>query len=283
MWSPLPSCWENSTGKGHPDGLGEHLTLGEDWDTDTPAIGAPTISARPRWERHSRRTTPGITDADGLSNATFIYQWLGSRDREIQGAASATYTLVADDEGKTIKVRVTFTDDAGNNENADQRGQLRWWQRRPPPPPDNVHAVTQKSGAVELTWDAPDGATVHGYGIERRPAGGRAAVPSVPMGSPGTTTPWWRHRSAETGYTDESAGTRASSTSTVVSARNEAGPGEGSDWVRAGPASASNSPATGAPTISGTAQGGRDADGGHHRISDADGLRGGTSPTSGIQ
>ena len=39
----------------------------------------------------------------------------GRRLRHI-GSDNATYTLVADDEGKAIKVRVSFTDDAGNNE-----------------------------------------------------------------------------------------------------------------------------------------------------------------------
>ena len=61
-------------------------------------------------------STSGIADADGLSGATFSYRWLSSRDTEIQGATGSTYTLQADDAGKTIKVRVTFTDDAGNEE-----------------------------------------------------------------------------------------------------------------------------------------------------------------------
>ena len=38
-------------------------------------------------------------------------------DTEIDGATGSTYTLVAADEGKVIKVTVSFTDDAGNAEN----------------------------------------------------------------------------------------------------------------------------------------------------------------------
>ena len=49
----------------------------------------------------------------------FSYQWVandGGTDTDISGETDATYTLVADDEGKTIKVKVTFTDDASNQE-----------------------------------------------------------------------------------------------------------------------------------------------------------------------
>ena len=57
--------------------------------------------------------TTGIADDDGLNNAVFAYQWL-SDDAEIGGATGSTYTLVDADEGRTIKVRVTVTDDLGN-------------------------------------------------------------------------------------------------------------------------------------------------------------------------
>ena len=59
--------------------------------------------------------TSGITDADGLSNVQYEYQWMAA-DAEIAGATGLTYTLVAADEGKAIKVRISFTDDAGNEE-----------------------------------------------------------------------------------------------------------------------------------------------------------------------
>ena len=61
-------------------------------------------------------STSSITDSDGLSNATFTYQWLTSRDAEIDGATGSTYTLVEADEGKTIKVRGFFIDDRGHQE-----------------------------------------------------------------------------------------------------------------------------------------------------------------------
>ena len=63
--------------------------------------------------------TSGIADEDGLTSVAYSYQWLsgdGVSETDITGAASSTYTLSDDEEGKTVKVRVSFTDDAGNEE-----------------------------------------------------------------------------------------------------------------------------------------------------------------------
>ena len=58
----------------------------------------------------------GISDGDGLNNAAFAYQWL-TDNAEVNGATdSSSYTLAATDAGKAIRVRVSFTDDAGNDE-----------------------------------------------------------------------------------------------------------------------------------------------------------------------
>ena len=83
---------------------------------NSPATGQPTISGTAQVGEKLTADTSGIEDADGLSGATFSYQWLSSRDTEIQGATGAAYILVPGDAGKTIKVRVTFTDDEGNAE-----------------------------------------------------------------------------------------------------------------------------------------------------------------------
>ena len=86
---------------------------------NNPATGVPTISGAAQVGETLTADTSGIDDDDGLSNATFSYQWIrndGSADADIQDATGSTYTLTSDDEGKTIKVRVTFTDDAGNAE-----------------------------------------------------------------------------------------------------------------------------------------------------------------------
>ena len=98
-------------------GLGEPLILGGDAvGGNHPATGAPAISGTAQVGETLTADTSGISDADGLTNVAYSYQWLSSRDTEIDGATSSTYTPQASDNGKTIKVRVTFTDDAGNEE-----------------------------------------------------------------------------------------------------------------------------------------------------------------------
>ena len=84
--------------------------------SNSPATGAPTITGTAQVGEMLTASTTGISDTDGLTNVSYAYQWLTSRDAEIDGATSSTYTLVDSDEGKTIKVRLSFTDDAGNSE-----------------------------------------------------------------------------------------------------------------------------------------------------------------------
>ena len=82
---------------------------------NTPATGAPSITGTAQVGETLTAVTTGISDGAGLGNATFAYQWLAD-NAEINGATASTYTLVDDDAGKAIKVRVSFTDDAGNDE-----------------------------------------------------------------------------------------------------------------------------------------------------------------------
>ena len=86
---------------------------------NSAATGEPTISGTAQVGQMLTASTSDISDSDGLANATFTYQWIandGTEDTDIQDATGSTYTLAAADEGKTIKVRVSFTDDGGNQE-----------------------------------------------------------------------------------------------------------------------------------------------------------------------
>ena len=83
--------------------------------SNTPALGRPTISGTAQVGERLTADTSGISDADGLTNATFAYQWLAD-DADVTGANASTYTLLETDEGKAIKVTVSFTDDLGNSE-----------------------------------------------------------------------------------------------------------------------------------------------------------------------
>ena len=59
--------------------------------------------------------TSGIGDDDGLDNAAYTYQWQAD-GADISSATSDTYTLADSDEGKAVSVKVSFTDDTGNEE-----------------------------------------------------------------------------------------------------------------------------------------------------------------------
>ena len=84
-------------------------------EPNTPATGAPTITGTARVGETLTAYTSGISDEDGLDDASFTYQWLAD-DTDISGATGSAYTLADADRGKAISVRVSFTDDAGNDE-----------------------------------------------------------------------------------------------------------------------------------------------------------------------
>ncbi len=91
--------------------------------TNTAATGTPTISGPPQVGETLKAGKGTIGDADNLPTTTFpdgySFQWIqvdGGTETDITGATDSTYVPVAADEGKTIKVRVTFTDGGGTEE-----------------------------------------------------------------------------------------------------------------------------------------------------------------------
>ena len=82
---------------------------------NSPPTGLPTISGTAQVGETLEADTSDIDDADSMTNATFSYQWVAD-DSDISDATGSTYTLVNADEGKAIQVRVSFTDDRGNEE-----------------------------------------------------------------------------------------------------------------------------------------------------------------------
>ena len=101
--------------KNNPETLTSAATAAVEPRPNTPATGAPTISGMVRVGETLTASTSDIDDADGMSGAVFIYHWLAN-GADIAGATNNTYTLVDTDVGKTIKVRVIFTDNADNEE-----------------------------------------------------------------------------------------------------------------------------------------------------------------------
>ena len=80
------------------------------------ASEAPVINGTAQVGESLTADTTGIEDGNGLDRVQFRFQWVsndGSADADITGATDSSYTLVAADEGKTVKVRVSFTDRGG--------------------------------------------------------------------------------------------------------------------------------------------------------------------------
>ena len=118
-----------AVGSGAGDRTGMYAISVEGADTrnsraralNLPASGGPRIEGSPQTGQALVATTSAIKDEDGLSRAVFAYQWIRydlatATAAEIKGATGKTYTATSEDEGKALKVRVTFTDDNGNAE-----------------------------------------------------------------------------------------------------------------------------------------------------------------------
>ena len=82
---------------------------------NTPAEGGPRIDGIPELGQTLSADTTAIADADRLNDVVFNYQWMRD-DADIPGTTGSTYTVVSGDVGNAIRVRVDFTDDAGNDE-----------------------------------------------------------------------------------------------------------------------------------------------------------------------
>ena len=262
----------------YTDDGGNNVTLTSFWVlTITPPnnlpTGAPTISGAAQVGETLTADTSDIGDDDGLTNVAFSYQWLandGISDTDIAGETDSSYTLAASDEGKTIKVRVSFTDDAANEETltsaATSEVVAAGAPTEPPGRPHNLTGAANADGTVTLSWDAPNDDSVTGYQIlRRRPREGEGTL-LVHVNDTGSTA---------TEYTDNDV-TADVLHAYRVKAINAVGLSRQSNFVNMTPTlpaePAQNSPATGRPAISGTAQVGETLTADTSGISDADGL-----------
>ena len=251
---------------------GVAVTVNDDDTTNTPATGAPTIRGTVQVGETLTAYTAGITDDDGLNNVSYGYQWIrndGTSDTEIQDATGETYPLVDADEGKTIKVKVSFTDDADNEEALTSTATAEVAAVAPTEPPGrprNLTGAANADGTVTLSWDAPNDDTVTGYQILRRkPREGEKTL-LVHVNDTGSTA---------TEYTDRDV-TPDVGHAYRVKAINAVGLSRWSNFVNVTPVQpaepAQNSPATGRPTIGGTAQVGETLTANTSGIADDDGL-----------
>ena len=108
-------CSRAGGNKRRPLSNRSELTVPGPAAANSPATGAPRISGTAQAGETLTVDTSGIDDADGMSGAVYSYQWLAN-GADVAGATSDTYTPVADDVGKAIKVKVSFRDDRNHQE-----------------------------------------------------------------------------------------------------------------------------------------------------------------------
>ena len=92
--------------------------LGKAGAGDRLPEGQPAISGEAQVNEALTADITGITDGDGLTMATYTYQWVrvdGATGTDITDATSQTYTLAEGDRGKRIRVEVSFSDDRGQS------------------------------------------------------------------------------------------------------------------------------------------------------------------------
>ena len=142
---------------------------------NTAATGSPTISGIVQVGQTLAASTTGIADTDGLTNAAYSYQWIandGSSDSDIADATASAYTLVAGDAGKTIKVKVTFTDDGGNEETLTSATTTEV-TATVPGAPGSLSVSVNDTGKLDVSWSVPDsngGSAVTGYRVQWKEA-----------------------------------------------------------------------------------------------------------------
>ena len=140
-----------------PLSVGGAVFIGAD-EEDEPAVeptpnatGAPAITGTAQVGETLTAAKGNIADTDGLSKAdnsetgyAYRYQWVrvdGTSDTGITGATSNAYTLAAADEGKKLKVRASFQDDAGTDEARTSAATGTVAPVPPPPPPPPLTAA----------------------------------------------------------------------------------------------------------------------------------------------
>ena len=161
----------------------------------TAATGAPAITGTAAVGQPLAVDLTGIEDADGLTNVSYSYQWVRvdadgtSNEADITDETDATYTQVDADLGKTLKVRVTFDDDAGNTETLTSAATATVTPAAGAPSSPTNLSATVGVGQVVLVWQHTSGGGTRSH-YEYRSSPGEMIAPDAMwqqvLRSPGT-------------------------------------------------------------------------------------------------
>ena len=243
----------------------------DDQQQNNPATGAPIISGTPHVGETLTASTSDIADQDGLTNVSYSYQWTAGGS-DISGATSSTYTLTASEQGQTIQVRVSFTDDADNQESLTSEATVPVAATAPTAPQSLSVATGDQDQELEASWQAPSsngGSAVTGYRVQWKEA------------ADSWDTAADVSEATETGTTHTITGLTGGVEYAVrVMATNDVGDGPASTEAKGTPAGGvseqtvepENTAPTGLPTISGTPQVDQTLTADTSPIDDGDGL-----------
>ena len=231
---------------------------------NNPATGLPAISGTPQVGETLTASTSDIADEDGLTNVSYSYQWLAG-GTNISGATGSTYTLTAGEQGQTVQVKVSFTDDDDNAETRTSAATTAVLPTVPTAPTSLSTTTGTEAGTIETSWQPPasnGGAAVSSYRLQWKTSSGDWNTPADVS------------ETTATGTSHTITGLTAGAAHTVrVAAANSAGHGPNSSEATASAGAAppeeedpndgedqqeepepANSPADGVLTISGTPQ-----------------------------
>ena len=136
---------------------------------------------------------------------------------------AAVYT--ADEEGKTIQVRVSFTDDRGYSETVTSGATAAVAAPEPPAKPTGLSTSSVSHNTVTITWDDPEDDSITGYVILRRD---RAIHPEGTF-----ITLTGNTGSADTNYTDDTVEPDKRYVYRIKAINKHGVVSERSGWVRA--------------------------------------------------
>ena len=235
-------------------------------ESNTTPTGLPTIAGTPQVDQTLTANTSSINDGDGLDDVSWAYQWIRTDngvDTDISGETDSTYTPSPSDVGKTIKVKVSFTDDADNDETLTSEATVAVAATVPSAPQSLTVTSGSQTQELDVSWQAPSsngGSAVTGYKVQWKES----------------TDSWDTaddvSEATETGITYTITGLTGGVEYAVrVMATNDEGDSPASTVAR-GTAAAENNAPTGLPSISGTAQVGETLTASTSNIDDEDGL-----------